>query len=357
MKVVVVGAGLVGEEMVRCLRESEILQTAELKVLARSPREQVLAERSFLVREARPEEFKGVDIAFFAGTEGEKGASQQFAEGAVREAGVTIVDNGSDFRGDPWVPLVIPEVNPEDLEWHSGVIACPNCLTTQIVIAIHPIHRRATIRRMIVTSFQSASGAGGKGRNQLLEEMRESVRATGRPVETVLPNRIVLNVIPQIGEFRESGFTVEELKTERESRKVLHDAGIKITSTTVRVPVDVGHAAAVYIETGERLESEEAREIVAGMPGLRVVDDPENGVYPMPIDVKGKDEVLVGRIRRAFADDNALWLWIVADNLRKGAALNAVQIAEELVRRDLLRRTRELKPEKRWRKDKLRLRF
>jgi len=357
VKIVVVGAGLVGEEMVKCLGESEIFKGAELKILARSSRKQILAGETFEIKRAEPEEFKEADIAFFAGTEGEKGAIQQFAEEAIREYGVTVIDKGSDFRGDPLVPLVIPGVNSEDLDWHRGFIASPNCLTIQIVVAIYLIHQIATINKAVITSFQSVSGAGRKAKNQLMGEIEELVQPTGKFPGRVLPNRIALNVIPQIGEFHESGFTSEELKTEKESRKILHDPGIKITSTTVRVPVDVGHSATVYIETKEPLEPEETREILAEMPGIRVVDDPKNDMYPMPIDVKGKNEILVGRIRKAFPNENALWLWVVADNLRTGAALNATRIAEELVRRDLLRRIQELKPEEKWRKDKLRLQF
>ncbi|MFH0771664.1 MAG: aspartate-semialdehyde dehydrogenase [Candidatus Omnitrophota bacterium] len=351
--VCVVGVGVVGIEMLRVLRQRGF-PLNELRVLARSAREIEVDGQRYSVRAIAPEEFNGIDIALFAGTEGEKGAAVTYAKEAVKR-GAVVIDNGADFRMDPDVPLVVPEVNPKDINpirnWflkgsldisnrarkHKGIIANPNCSTIQMVVALQPIYKKAGIKRIIVTTLQASSGAGKSAVEQLKEET--SIIASGgysnvnvNSANRSMPQQLAYNVFPHIGGFAECDYTSEEWKLVKETHKIMHDDKIKISATTVRVPVRTGHSESVYIETGEVLTPRQVRGLLAKAPGIVVMDDPKNNLYPMPKDVEGRDETFVGRIRRDCFVKNGLWLWVVADNLRKGAATNAAQIAEELVK-------------------------
>lgn len=283
------------------------------------------------VTEAKPGAFAGLDLAIFsAGAD----VSKEFAQEAVRQ-GCVVIDNSNAFRLEPEVPLVVPEVNPEDVKWHRGIIANPNCSTIQMVVALKPLHDYARIRRIVVATYQAVSGTGLAA----MAELRQQSQAVlaGRAVnQNVYPHPIAFNLIPQIDGFNEQGYTLEEMKMVNETRKILHDATIKITATAVRVPVFNSHAEAVNIETEKKITRQKALELLSGSPGVMVADDPENKVYPLPAAVAGKDEVFVGRIREDNSVENGLNLWIVADNLRKGAALNAVQIAELLLQYQLI---------------------
>ena len=329
--VAVVGVGAVGEEMLRVLRQRKF-PINELRVFARSSREIVVDSQKYAVQKISPEGFKGIDIALFAGTEGEKGAAVTYASAAIK-SGAVVIDNGADFRLKKGVPLVVPEVNPNDVKKHKGLIANPNCSTIQLVAAIAPIHKKAGIKRMIVTTYQSASGAGRAAVKELFDQSREFL-ATGVVSECkALPARIAFNVFPQIGGFQEAGYTSEEWKTVKETHKILHDKKMKISSTTARVPVAVGHSQAVYLETAKKISAGEVRQLLKKAAGIKVIDQAKGAQarsYPTAIDAAGIDDVLVGRIRQDPFVKNGIWLWVVADNLRKGAALNAVQIAETL---------------------------
>ncbi len=329
--VAVIGVGAVGIEMLRCLKQ-RTFPVAELSVFARSSRNIDVDGQAYIVETVSPEGFNDVDIALFAGTEGEKGAAVTYAHEAVKR-GAVVIDNGADFRMDPKVPLVVPEVNEKDVKKHKGIIANPNCSTIQMVVALGPIHKKAGLKRVIVTTLQASSGAGKSAVDQLKEE--NSLIAAGgfKSVHTDIPNRsmpqqLAYNVFPHIGGFAEEGYTSEEWKLVKETHKILHDDKIKISATTVRVPVRTGHSEAVYIETAKPISPDNVRKLLDRSLGVIVVDDAETGLYPMPKDCEGRDEVFVGRIRRDPFVKNGMWLWVVADNLRKGAATNAVQIAE-----------------------------
>jgi len=284
------------------------------------------------VQEMTEDSFKGVDLALFSAG---GAASKKFAPAAVK-AGCVVVDNSSAWRMDPEVPLVVPEVNPEDLDWHKGIIANPNCSTIQMVVVLKPIHDKATIKRVIVSTYQAVSGTGQKAVNELEAQVRALFNAR-EPEVNVYPYRIAFNCLPQIDVFSDGDYTFEEIKMIKETAKIMGDDSIKVTATTVRVPVFYGHSESVNIETEDKLGAAECRVLLAQSPGIRVVDNPSLRLYPMPIDAAGEDEVFVGRIREDDTIDCGLNMWIVADNLRKGAALNAVQIAETLLERDLVR--------------------
>jgi len=333
--VVVVGVGVVGIEMLRVLRQRRF-PVDNLIVLARSARDIDVDGRKYSVKAVSPGNFDNVDIALFAGTEGEKGAAVTYASEVVKRGGV-VIDNGADFRMDPKVPLVVPEVNAKDVKKHKGIIANPNCSTIQMVVALWPIHKKAGIKRIIVTTLQASSGAG-KGAVEQLKQEISSVAASGQENVHVniekksMPQQLAYNVFPHIGSFTEADFTNEEWKLVNETHKIMHDDKISISATTVRVPVRTGHSESIYIETKKPIAPEKLRELLKKSPGIIVIDDPKNNLYPMPKDVEGKDETFVGRIRKDPFVKNGLWLWVVADNLRKGAATNAVQIAEELIK-------------------------
>ena len=274
--------------------------------------------------------FAGVDLAFFAAG---GAVSREHAPQAVA-AGATVIDKSSVFRMDPTVPLVVPEVNPGHLDTHTGIIATPNCSTIQMVVALKPIYDEVGIKRVVVSTYQAVSGSGQGGIAALDAQARQWV--AGQAVEQQFyPHQIAFNVLPHIDSFLPSGATKEEWKMVAETKKIL-DPKIKVTATCVRVPVFGAHSEAVNVQTWKKLTAGEARELLAGSPGIVVVDDPEALRYPLPLDAEGTDPVYVGRIREDVTVKNGLDLWVVADNLRKGAALNAVQIAEELVRRGRL---------------------
>jgi aspartate-semialdehyde dehydrogenase len=332
--VCVVGVGAVGEEMLRVLRQRHF-PVASLRVFARRARIVTIDDAQYSVEEISPFAFEGIDIALFAGTEGEKGAAVTFAPEAVKR-GAVVIDNGADFRMDAKVPLVVPEVNPGDIKKHKGIIANPNCSTIQMVVALWPIHKKYGIKRIIVTTLQASSGAGRGAVEQLRQELSSIASSEFQNLHVVrdykfMPQQLAYNVFPHIGGFAEDDYTSEEWKMVYETHKIMHDASIKISATCVRVPVKTGHSESIYIETEKPVSAAHVRMLLAKSPGVMVVDDHEKNLYPMPKDVEGTDATFVGRIRKDHFVKNGLWLWCVADNLRKGAALNAVQIAEHLV--------------------------
>ncbi len=273
--------------------------------------------------------FKGIDIALFSagGT-----ISEKFAPIAA-EAGAVVIDNTSAFRMHPEVPLVVPEVNPEAIKDHvkRRIIANPNCSTIQMVVALKPIHDAAKIRRIVVSTYQSTSGAGKRAMDELAEQTRALF--SGQEItKKKFPHRIAFNCLPHIDVFLDNGYTKEEMKMVNETKKILGEDSLTVTATCVRVPVFFGHSESVNVETEKKLSAREARHILEKAPGVKVVDDPAHNRYPMAIDAAGKDEVYVGRIRDDESVENGLNLWIVSDNIRKGAATNAIQIAEILIR-------------------------
>ena len=329
-RVAVVGAtGAVGAEMIAVLEERKFpVETLLPLASARSAGETVVfQDQDITIEELTKDSFAGIDIALFsAGAE----VSRKYAPIAAK-AGAVVIDNSSAWRMDKEVPLVVPEVNPHDLEHHGNIIANPNCSTIQMVVALKPLHDRVRIKRIVVTTFQAVSGTGKEAMDELMDECRDllSFRAAE---PKVYPYQIAFNCLPHIDDFLPSGYTKEEMKMVNETRKIMGDASIQVTATTVRVPVYVGHSEAVNIETEQKLTANEARALLSTAPGVVLYDDPEHTIYPMPLDVAGKDDVYVGRIREDESIPNGLNLWVVADNLRKGAATNAVQIAELLVR-------------------------
>jgi len=334
--VAVVGAaGMVGTEMMRTLerRRFPVGELRPLDVAAVAGTTLPFAGRTVRCLEATEANFAGIDIAIFsAGAE----ASLELAPRAVRQ-GAVVVDNSSAWRMDAACPLVVPEVNPHDLAWHKGIIANPNCSTIQMVVALKPLHDRARIRRVVVSTYQAAAGAGKNGLDELLRQARGILDTGSCEAPRTFQHQLAFNLIPQIDVFGEGGYTKEEWKMVHETVKIMGDAGIRVTATTVRVPVLVGHSESVNIETERKLTAAEARELLSRAPGVAVVDEPATATYPMPAPAAGTDEVFVGRIREDNSLDNGLNLWIVSDNVRKGAALNAVQIAERLLADGLVR--------------------
>ena len=283
------------------------------------------------VRELTPDALEGFDLALFSAG---GSTSLRYAPEAVAR-GCVVVDKSSAFRMDAGVPLVVPEVNPEAAEGHRGIVANPNCSTIQLVAALKPLHDAAGLTHVTVATYQAVSGSGARAVEELRRQS-QSVLDGEQPAASVYPHPIAFNVLPQCDAF-EGASTLEETKLVRETHKILGDTGIAISATCVRVPVWRGHSEAVWVETREPLGAERARELLARAPGVRVVDDPATGAYPLPSQAVGTDDVLVGRIRDDSSRRNGLSLWVVADNLRKGAATNGVQIAELLVQRGLVR--------------------
>ncbi len=327
--VAVVGAtGAVGNEMIKTLEQRDFpVETLRLFASERSEGKIMEFKDSELPVEAlNDKSFTGIDIALFsAGAE----RSKIWAPVAAR-SGCVVIDNSSQWRMDPEVPLVVPEVNPHDLKWHKGIIANPNCSTIQMVVVLKPIHDAAKIKRVVVTTFQAVSGTGQKAIDELLQQSTDLLNF--REVKcNVYPYQIAFNVLPHIDKFLENGYTKEEMKMVNETKKIIGDPSIRLTATTVRVPVFRCHSESLNIETGKKLVPNEVRAILTAAPGVIVYDAPEKNIYPIPIDVAGKDETYVGRIREDESIENGINMWIVADNLRKGAALNAVQIAETLI--------------------------
>ena len=329
-KVAIVGIGAVGTEMVRVLRQRDF-PVEEIRVLARSERDEEIAGESLHVTKACPEAFDGIDFAFFAGTEGAKGASQQLGWEAVKR-GAMVIDNGDDFRMDDRVPLVIPEINADALKGHQGFAANPNCSTIIALMALGPLHRAAGIRRFVASTYQAVSGTGRSAVAELENQIKQY--SNGEPLTAeIYPHQIAFNVLPQIGSLNplQPGYTSEEAKMLFETRKILGSAKIRVSATCVRVPIFNGHAEALNVEFERPISPDEAREILAAAPGVSVLDNLTEGVYPLPLTVSGKDDVYVGRIRPDNSVENGLALFVAGDNIRKGAALNAVQIAEKLL--------------------------
>lgn len=326
--VAVVGAtGAVGTEMIEVLEERKFPVTRLVPLAStRSAGGTVTFEGNEVPIEVLTKDsFAGVDIALFsAGAD----LSREFAPIAVK-AGAVVIDNSAAWRMTPEVPLVVPEVNAHDIQRHKGIIANPNCSTIQMVVALKPLHDEARIKRIVVTTFQSVSGTGKDAMDELMAECQDLLSFKSASPK-VYPYQIAFNCLPQIDDFLPSGYTKEEMKMVHETRKIMGDQSIHVTATTVRVPVYVGHSEAVNIETERKLSANEARAILSTAPGVLLYDDPAHKIYPMPLEVAGKDEVYVGRVREDESIANGLNLWVVADNLRKGAALNAVQIAEHL---------------------------
>ncbi len=279
--------------------------------------------KDYTVEELTEHSFdKPIDIALFSAG---AGVSRQFAPIAAKK-GVTVVDNSSAWRMDPQVPLVVPEVNPQDISWHKGIIANPNCSTIQAMVALKPLHDRYRIRRIVYSTYQAVSGSGLKG----IADLEEGLK--GKDICRAYPHPIAGNCLPHIDVFLENGYTKEEMKMVNETKKILGDDSIRVTATTVRVPVFASHSESINLEFEKPFELEEVRRILENAPGIVVQDDPAHNVYPLARDAAGKNEVFVGRIRRDFSAENALNLWVVADNIRKGAATNTVQIAQLLLK-------------------------
>ena len=338
--VAILGAtGAVGQEFLRLIAERNF-PFAELKLLAsaRSAGKIInFLDKAYTVEEARPESFDNVHIALFAGG----AASKEFAHEAVQR-GAVVIDNSSAFRMDPNVPLVVPEVNPQDIRKHKGIIANPNCSTIIMCMALKPIYDAVKIKRIVVSTYQAVSGAG----KEAIDELDDQVQAIieGRPVEAhILPGaslpkhyQIAFNLLPQIDVFLDSGYTKEEMKMVHETHKIMGDSSIGITATTVRVPVYRSHSESINLELADELSVAKAKELLAAFPGVIVQDDPAEMVYPMPLFTSDKDEVFVGRIRHDDTVPYGLNIWVVGDQIRKGAALNALQIAEYMIKESLI---------------------
>jgi aspartate-semialdehyde dehydrogenase len=283
------------------------------------------------VKETAPESFKDIDIALFsAGAE----VSRYFSPIAA-QSGAVVIDNSSSFRMDPKVPLVVPEINPEDIKKHKGIIANPNCSTIQMVMALYPLHKVNPIERVVVTTFQSVSGTGTAAVDELTLQSKQVLNGQAA-IPHVYPHQIAFNVLPEIDVFLDNAYTKEEWKMAEETRKIMHAYDMAISATCVRVPVFIGHSEAINIEFSQPISPDDARRILIQAPGIKLLDDPAISLYPQPWSAAGTDEVFVGRIRRDASHDNGIVMWVVADNLRKGAALNAVQIAEEVVKQGWL---------------------
>ncbi len=327
--VAVVGAtGAVGSEMIEILQQ-RAFPVSELRLFAseRSAGKTLGFKGAEIpVQTLNKDCFRGVDVALFSAG---GSRSKQWAPVAA-QSGCVVIDNSSAWRMDPDVPLVVPEVNAGDIGRHRGIIANPNCSTIQMVVVLKPIHDAATIKRVVVTTFQSVSGTGKKAMDELVEQSKDILNFR-EPRAEVYPHQIAFNILPHIDVFLENGYTREEMKMVNETRKIMGDEGIGVTATTVRVPVLRCHSESLNIETERKLSANEARAVLSAAPGIVVFDAPDRNVYPLPVDVAGRDETYVGRVREDESIENGLNLWVVADNLRKGAALNAVQIAEKLI--------------------------
>lgn len=334
LNVAILGAtGVVGRELMNVLQQRHFpVKGMRLLASERSAGKTMLFnDQETAVEEVGPHSFEGIDVAFIAaGTS----ISRQYGPIAV-EAGALVIDKSNAFRMDPEVPLVVPEVNADDMEQHKGIIASPNCSTIQMVVAIYPLHQVNPIRRIVVDSYQSVSGWGAAAMDELNDQVRSIVEGR-EPLRQVFPHQIAFNILPEIDVFFDDGYTGEEWKMVLETRKIMHADDIAISATCVRVPVHVGHSEAVNLEFSRPFAVEEARQILATAPGVKVLDDPKSSGYPTALLAAGRDEVFVGRIRQDISHPNGLVMWVVSDNLRKGAALNAIQIAEVMLQRGWL---------------------
>jgi aspartate-semialdehyde dehydrogenase len=331
-KVAVMGAtGLVGQECIKILEQRKFpVESISLLASDRSAGKKVFFNHDeFEVKETTPKSFDGIDIVFSAV---ETGIAKHFAPIAV-QAGAVVIDKSNAFRTDPSVPLVVPEVNMEDCRSHKGVIASPNCSTIQMVVALNPLHRVNHIRRVIVDTYQSVSGTGSAAIEELTAQAKQVLNGQATAPH-VYHHQIAFNILPEIDVFLDNGYSKEEWKMVEETRKIMHEPQMLISATCARVPVFIGHSEAINIEFSEAMTVDDVRRILSRAPGVKVLDDPVISLYPQAWSAAGTDEVFVGRIRQDASHPRGIVMWVVADNLRKGAALNAVQIAEELVKRD-----------------------
>ncbi len=332
--VAVVGAtGIVGEEFLKILaKRSFPLQALKLIASPRSVGKKIVfGEQAIEVEPLTPQAFEGCDIAFISATDE---ISRDYAPIAAK-AGAVVIDDSGVWRMDPTVPLVVPEINPQDVDWHKGILAIPNCSTTPVVMVLWPLHKLNPVKRVVASTYQSVSGTGRAAVNELDATARTVL--AGKDAEfNVYPQQIAFNLLPEIGSFKEEAYTSEEWKMARETRKILHDESIAISATCVRVPVFVSHSATVHAELAQPMSPAEVIDILKDAPGVVVQDEPSKRVYPTPWQAAGKDPVYVGRIRRDVSHPSGIVFWVVSDNLRKGAALNALQIAEELISRHLI---------------------
>ncbi len=333
--VAIVGAtGLVGQEFMKVLQQRKF-PIRELRLLASdrsAGKKYLFNDQEYAVGETNTHSFKNVEIALFsAGTD----ISLHFAPVAAK-SGAIVIDNSAAFRMDPETPLVVPEVNPEDLaSKHNGIIANPNCSTIQMVVALNPLHKVNPIKRIIVDTYQAVAGTGTPAIEELSSQSKGILE--GRTVVPhVYPHQIAFNLLPEIDVFLDNGYSKEEWKMIQETKKIMHAPDIAVSATTVRVPVFVSHSEAVHVEFTHKITPDEVRNILASAPGVRLQDDPQVSLYPQPWAVAGQDEVFVGRIREDVSCPNGIAMWIVADNVRKGAALNAVQIAEKMIQMKLI---------------------
>lgn len=325
--------GAVGETMLKVLQERNF-PVGKLKLFASyksKGKKYKFLNHDIFVEELTKDSFKDTEIALFSiGA----GLSKKFAPMAV-ENGAIVIDNSSAFRMDKNVPLIIPEVNPKDVSWHNGIIANPNCSTLIMVVAINPIHKVSKIKRIVTSTYQAVSGTG-KNAIEELKNQSSAVLNSKEIISQVYPVQIAFNILPHIEDFFEDGYTKEEMKMVHETHKIMGDNSIRITATTVRVPVFTSHSLSVNLELESKLTKEEVRDILSKAPGVKVMDDPKNLIYPTTINSSGNDFVYVGRIREDDSVENGLNLWMVSDQLRKGAATNAIQIAEILIEKNLV---------------------
>jgi len=330
--VAVAGAtGAVGNQMISCLEERKFpIKSIKLLASSRSVGHKIdYRGDSIDVEELKESSFKGMDIALFSAG---GGVSEKFAPFAAKD-GCVVIDNSSTWRMDPDVPLVVPEVNPHAVGQYTkkGIIANPNCSTIQMVVPLYPLHKKYGIKRIVVSTYQAVSGTGKKAIDELDSQTRAILNSKNYE-NKVYPHTIAFNCLPQIDLFLGNGYTKEEMKMVYETRKIFEDDTIRVTATTVRVPVFYGHSESINIETKENISAKEVKSLLKKTPGVKVVDDPKNNVYPLAIDAAGQDLTLVGRIRDDESITNGINMWVVADNIRKGAATNAVQIAEILAK-------------------------
>ncbi len=332
--VAVVGAmGLVGTEMIKTLekRNYPVAEFRPLDIAENEGKEVIFNGKSWKVLEAKSENFKDIDVAIFsAGGD----ASKALAPEAVKQ-GAIVVDNSSQWRMDPECPLVVPEVNPEDLDWNKGIIANPNCSTIQMMVALKPLHDYAGVKRVVVSTYQAVSGSGKKAFDGLKAEAEEYINTGELKEPKAYKSQIAFNCLPHIDVFQEGGYTKEEYKMVNETKKIL-DEKINVNATCVRVPVWYGHSESVNIETEKKISREKAMELLKNGESIKLIDDVDNDVYPMPLMSNDEDLTMVGRVREDYTIDNGLSLWVVSNNIRKGAALNAVQVAETLIERNLV---------------------
>jgi len=330
--IAVAGAtGAVGNQMIRCLEEMDFpINSVLFLASSRSVGRQLRFKGDLIdVKELKEDSFKGIDIAVFSAG---GGTSEKMAPFAAKD-GCVVVDNSSAWRMDPQVPLVVPEVNPHAIARYTekGIIANPNCSTIQMVVVLHPIHQKYGIKRIVVSTYQAVSGTGKKAIDELFDQSRAMMNFLDYE-KKVYPHRIAFNCLPHIDTFLENGYTKEEIKMVNETRKIMEDDSIAVTATTVRVPVFFGHSESVNIETHKPVAAEDVRALLEDAPGVKVMDDPAKNLYPLATDAAGQDLTLVGRIRQDESVANGINMWIVADNIRKGAATNTVQIAQILAK-------------------------